>query len=156
MKPKLRAWVRIFLATVLAISVCAQAQAVLPSEKLSDPALEARALELSKRLRCVVCQNQTIDDSAAPIAGDMRVLLREQIAAGATDQEALGYLVERYGNYVLLKPPFQADTWILWLSPFAILILAMAAMFAPFAARRALSDGEPSVGEDDDLLGESA
>jgi cytochrome c-type biogenesis protein CcmH len=141
-------WARLCFGAILAILVCTPAPAVLPSEKLSDPALEARASELSKRLRCVVCQNQSIDDSAAPIAGDMRVLLRERIAAGATDEEAVGYLVERYGNFVLLKPPFQPDTWFLWLAPFGILLIASVAMFAPLIGRKA--NARPAAGIDEE------
>lgn len=97
--------------------------AVLPEEQLKDPVLEARARELSKQLRCVVCQNQTIDDSDAPLAADLRVLLRERLLAGDTDEQAVAYLVERYGTYVLLKPPVEADTLVLWLGPLAILLL---------------------------------
>lgn len=103
---------------------CGPAMAVLPSEKLTDPVLESRADTLSKSLRCVVCQNQNIDDSAAPLAADMRIILRERIAAGDSDQAAVNYLVERYGNYVLLKPPFQPNTWLLWISPYAVLLIA--------------------------------
>lgn len=118
---------RTLTAFLLAFSLCTPAFAVLPSEKLADPALEARAAVLSKQLRCVVCQNQTIDDSSAPLAADMRVLLRERIAAGDSDDQAVAYLVERYGNFVLLNPPFQRDTWFLWLAPFGILAAAGAA-----------------------------
>ena len=103
------------------------ALSVLPSEKLADLALEARASAISKRIRCVVCQNQSIDDSNAPLAADLRVLLRERIASGDSDADAIDYLVQRYGNYVLLKPPFQPDTWFLWLAPFGVLVISLAA-----------------------------
>ena len=113
---------------------------------LKDPALEARAQAISKSLRCVVCQNETIDDSDAPLAHDMRLLVRARLLAGDTDAQARAYLVARYGDFVLLKPPLQANTIILWTAPFALLA-AGAALFALRARRRAapiapLSDDE--------------
>ncbi|MCE8522732.1 cytochrome c-type biogenesis protein CcmH [Ruegeria pomeroyi] len=102
-----------------------QAWSVTPDEILDDPGLEARARELSKGLRCVVCRNQSIDDSNAGIARDMRVVLRERLVAGDTDDEALGYLVDRYGQYILLKPPFNAHTYLLWGGPGIILLLTV-------------------------------
>jgi cytochrome c-type biogenesis protein CcmH len=108
-------------ATVLALA--GPARAVTPDEQLPDPKLEARARALSQELRCLVCQNQSIDDSAAPLAHDLRVILRERLAAGDTDKQAMDYLVRRYGDFVLLRPPFQADTVALWLGPLAVLLL---------------------------------
>jgi cytochrome c-type biogenesis protein CcmH len=96
--------------------------AVLPSEQLADPTLEARARAISSELRCVVCQNQTIDDSDAELAHDLRVLLRQRLKAGDTDQQAIAFLVNRYGDYVLLKPPFEAETLLLWLGPLLVLV----------------------------------
>jgi cytochrome c-type biogenesis protein CcmH len=96
--------------------------AVLPSEQLADPKLEARARAISQELRCVVCQNQTIDDSNADLAHDLRVLLRQRLAAGDSDQQAVAFIVKRYGDYVLLKPPFKAETMMLWLGPFLFLL----------------------------------
>ncbi|MBS0362115.1 MAG: cytochrome c-type biogenesis protein CcmH [Proteobacteria bacterium] len=107
--------------TVLAVA--APAWAVTPDEQLTDPRLEARARAVSRELRCVVCQNQSIDDSNAPLAHDLRVILRERIAAGDTDDQAKAYLVARYGDFVLLRPPFQPDTWALWLGPAAVLLI---------------------------------
>lgn len=135
--------------TALILFVSSQpAFAVLPDEKLPDTVEEARALALSKELRCVVCQNQSIDDSAAPIARDMRLLLRGRIAAGDSDEEAVGYLVARYGNYVLLKPPFQSDTWLLWLGPFAVLAMAGAGLFVSLRNKAGLVPPAPlSAGE---------
>ena len=118
------------------LAFATNAFAVLPDEMLANPAQEARALALSKNLRCVVCQNQNIDDSAAPIARDMRLLLRERIAAGDTDEQAVSYLVQRYGNYVLLKPPFQADTWLLWFAPFGVLLIASTILAFSLRRRR--------------------
>jgi cytochrome c-type biogenesis protein CcmH len=97
------------------------AQAVQPDEKLADPALETRARDISANLRCLVCQNQSIDESDAPLARDLRVLIREQLSAGKTNSEIHDFVVERYGTYVLLKPPFAGSTLLLWLTPFALL-----------------------------------
>lgn len=103
--------------------------AVQPDEILSDPALEARARELSVGLRCLVCQNQSIDDSNAPLARDLRILLRERLKAGDSDDQAVDFIVARYGDYVLLRPRFTAVTWILWIGPFALLLAATAFLF---------------------------
>lgn len=148
--------IRLLLPAALLFLQCTPAWAVLPSEKLADPVLEARASLLSKQLRCVVCQNQNIDDSAAPIAGDMRILLRERIAAGATDEQAVGYLVERYGNFVLLKPPFQPDTWLLWLGPFAVLLIATVTMAAQLRRGSARGTSSPPSDEEGDRIPELA
>ena len=96
--------------------------AVLPSEQLADPALEARARAISAELRCMVCQNQTIDDSDAELAHDLRVLVRQRLKAGDTDRQAIAFIVNRYGDYVLLKPPFEAETLLLWLGPLLVLL----------------------------------
>jgi cytochrome c-type biogenesis protein CcmH len=126
----------------------AAAHAVLPDEKLPDPTLEARALAISKEVRCVVCQNQSIDDSSAPLARDMRIIIRERIAAGDSDEQALDHLVVRYGNFVRLKPPFQANTLILWLGPFAIFLVALAVLVFHIRSRRGASAPEPLTEEE--------
>lgn len=114
----------------LALMVLAgPARAVNPDEQLADPKLEARAAKLSRELRCVVCQNQTIDDSDAALAHDLRVILRERIAAGDTDDQAVAYLVARYGSFVELRPPLRADTMFLWFGPLALLLVGGAAAF---------------------------
>ncbi len=116
------------LALLLAL-LSAPAQAALDAgEMLADPALEARARALAKGLRCVVCQNQSIDDSGADLARDLRRSLRARLLAGDSDEEAIGYLTERYGDYVLLEPPFKPATWALWFAPvgFAAVALALA------------------------------
>ena len=115
------------------------AHAVTPDEVLQDPKLEARARELSQILRCVVCQNQSIDDSNAPLAHDLRVLVRERLSAGDTDKQAIAYLVARYGNFVLLRPPVQANTLLLWLGP--ALFLAIAVVGWPSAAQCSAAAG---------------
>ena len=101
------------------------ALAVEPDEMLADPALEARARELTRELRCVVCQNQSVDDSDAPLARDIRILVRERIKNGDTDDEARDYIVARYGKFVLLRPPLARDTLILWFGPAVLLIVAL-------------------------------
>lgn len=116
------------LALLLAL-LSAPAQAALDaSEMLTDPALEARARALAKGLRCVVCQNQSIDDSGADLARDLRRSLRARLLAGDSDEEAIGYLTKRYGDYVLLEPPLKPATWVLWFAPagFAIVALLLA------------------------------
>jgi len=94
---------------------------------LKDPELEARARRISKELRCLVCQNENIDESNAPLARDLRILLRERLKAGDTDEQAIQYLVDRYGEYVLLKPRFATHTLILWIGPFLVLGLGLIA-----------------------------
>ena len=121
-------------AFVLALLLALPASAVEPSEMLADPALESRAREIGRELRCVVCQNQSIDDSAAEVARDMRRAVRERLAAGDKDEQVFAYMVARYGDYVLLKPPFNAGTWALWLGGPLVLIIAGGALL--FAARR--------------------
>jgi cytochrome c-type biogenesis protein CcmH len=107
---------------ILALLSPACAWAVQPDEVLSDPALEARARVLSKELRCMVCQNQSIDDSAAPLARDLRLLVRERLTDGDSDPQVLDFLVARYGEFVLLKPRFSWHTALLWLGPPGVLI----------------------------------
>ena len=107
------------------------ALAVEPGEQLADPPLEARARALSAELRCLVCQNQSIDDSNAPLAKDLRVLVREQIAAGKSDAEVMGFVVARYGEFVLLRPRFSWATALLWLAP----LLLLGATAAPIVTR---------------------
>jgi len=101
----------------LMLALPGTAHAVEPNEILSDPALEARAREISKELRCLVCQNQSIDDSNAALARDLRVLVRERLRAGDSNDEAIRFIVDRYGDFVLLNPPFKPSTWLLWLGP---------------------------------------
>ena len=137
-----------------ALLLAAPAYAVLPSEQLADPALEARARAISKELRCVVCQNQSIDDSDAPLAGDLRIIVREQLRLGRTDEQAKQYLVSRYGTYVLLRPPFQADTWALWLGPFAILLAGAWGVFAWTRSRRGTVETPPLTPDEQARLDE--
>ena len=128
--------IRTFLAFILWTTLAMPAQAVNPSEVLADPVLETRARELSKGLRCVVCQNQSIDDSDATLARDLRVLVRERLTAGDSDQQVLDYVVSRYGDFVLLKPPFNLSTLFLWIGPLLIAGLALFAAFSFFRRQR--------------------
>ena len=130
------AYLRRFALAVLAIGALAgPAHAVLPSEQLADPKLEARARAIGAELRCLVCQNQSIDDSDALLAGDLRVLLRERLLAGDTDAQAKQFIVRRYGNYVLLNPPVEGQTLLLWLGPLIVLV-GGGVWVASLAARR--------------------
>jgi cytochrome c-type biogenesis protein CcmH len=131
--------------------------AVQPDEVLRDADLEARARAISADIRCLVCQNQSIDDSDAPLARDLRLLVRERLVAGDSDGEVVDYLVDRYGEFVLLQPRFGVHTLVLWFGPFAILALAA---FAAFRWRRPAgtsSSGEAALSPDearrlDDLM----
>ncbi|MBX6321857.1 MAG: cytochrome c-type biogenesis protein CcmH, partial [Rhodospirillaceae bacterium] len=111
-------------ALVLLCLVASAALAVRPDEMLADPALEARAREISRGIRCMVCQSENIDDSEADLAHDLRVIVRERLKAGDTDDEVRQYLVARYGDFILMKPPLKPSTWLLWFGPAAILIVA--------------------------------
>src|SRR6201989_1169765 len=124
----------------------APARAVLPDEVMSDPAREAQARALSQELRCMVCQNQSIDDSEAPLARDLRLLVRERIASGDSDAQVIDFLVARYGEFVLLKPRFERQTLLLWLVPPLLLIGGGVALFL-YARRRGngRSDTAPIV-----------
>lgn len=122
---------RLVIALVLAAIASNSSLAVQPEEMLKDPKLEARARELSRELRCMVCQNQSIDESEAPLARDLRLLVRERLTKGDTDQQVLDFLVVRYGAFVLLKPPLESRTIILWaLPPVALLAGAVGLVFA--------------------------
>ncbi|MBV9863367.1 MAG: cytochrome c-type biogenesis protein CcmH [Alphaproteobacteria bacterium] len=126
----------------------APAYAVRPDEMLRDPALEARAREVGKELRCLVCRNQSVDDSDADLAHDLRVLVRERIAAGDTNAEALQYIRARYGDYVLLRPPFQADTLLLWGGPALLLLAAAIAALLFYRGRRVAPVPKPLSAEE--------
>lgn len=118
----------LLVAGALASLVPHPAVAVEPDEMLSDPQLESRARDISEHLRCLVCQNETIDDSNAPLAKDLRVLVRERLTKGDSNEQTVQYIVDRYGEYVLLKPRLNAHTLILWLGPL-LLLLAGASYF---------------------------
>jgi cytochrome c-type biogenesis protein CcmH len=121
---------------LLLLALSTPAFAVQPGEKLDDPALEARARTISKELRCLVCQNQSIDDSDADLAADLRRLVRDRLTAGDSDAEVIDYIVARYGEFVLLRPRFEPATLLLWLSPFAVIILGGAGLLLVLRRRR--------------------
>jgi cytochrome c-type biogenesis protein CcmH len=126
---------RLLAALLIALSAALPARAAItPDEVLADPALEMRARALTKQLRCLVCQNQSIDDSNATLARDLRRLVRERLAAGDSDAAVLAYLQARYGDFVLLRPPVKSTTWLLWFGPGVLLVAAGA--FVLLRARR--------------------
>ena len=127
---------RVLPGVLVALAIfTSSAHAVTPDEFLQDPALEARARAISQLLRCVVCQNQSIDDSNAPLAHDLRVIVRERLVSGDSDKQAVDFIVHRYGNFVLLNPPMQFDTLALWLGP-AFFLLIAAVGFGWYLRRR--------------------
>lgn len=113
------------LALLFVFMLSTPAQAVLPDEMLKDPVQEARARSISKQLRCLVCQGEDIDESNAGLASDIRKLVRERIAKGDSDIAVLAFVQERYGDYVLMKPPLKATTWLLWAAPFLVLLIGL-------------------------------
>jgi cytochrome c-type biogenesis protein CcmH len=131
-------WQRKSLLVALALTFAVPCFAVQPDEILADPVLESRARNLSEGLRCLVCQNQSIDASDAPLARDLRILIREQLVSHKSDAEVMDFVVARYGEYVLLKPPLNPRTYLLWSAPFVLLIVAGAALF-----RRGKQGSEP-------------
>jgi cytochrome c-type biogenesis protein CcmH len=134
----------LFALALAAVAYAAPAGAVQPDEMLRDPALEARARTLSRELRCMVCQNQSIDDSDAPLARDLRILVRERLKAGDDDRQVLDFLTARYGDFVLLKPRFTWETAALWGTPAALLILGGLGLFF-FLRRRAPASATPGL-----------
>jgi cytochrome c-type biogenesis protein CcmH len=128
---------RLLLLFVLVVGLAAPALALNPGEMLADPALEARARALSKTLRCMVCQNQSIDDSDAPLAHDLRVLVRERLQVGDSDAQVRDFLVARYGEFVLLEPRLRPATALLWAVPILVLLLGGAAVFLGLKRREA-------------------
>lgn len=134
----------------LSLVMAAPALAIAPGEALDDPVLEERARTLSQELRCLVCQNQSIDDSDAPLARDLRLLVRDRLTAGDTDEEVIDFVVARYGEFVLLRPRVHRSTWALWVAPFAVVLIGAGAIIfflrrnkpAEKTAAPALSDAE--------------
>lgn len=132
------------LVVAWALAAACALAATSPDEILPDPALEARARALGKELRCLVCQNQSIDDSDAPLAKDLRRLVRERLLAGDSEARIRQDLVARYGDFVLLEPPFKPATWLLWIGP-ALVLLAGAALVSTFLRRRPAPLAEPEL-----------
>ena len=142
----MRKLIAILAVLLLAVLAAPAAYAVQPDEIMADPAKEARARDLSRELRCMVCQNQSIDDSDAPLARDLRLLVRERIASGDSDSQVIDFLVARYGEFVLLKPRLTSHTLLLWLLPPLALVGGGLALWA-FSRRRSQSSSanDPSL-----------
>jgi len=144
--------IRVVLAVFLCIASAMPAFAVNPDEVLADPALEARARAISAELRCMVCQNQSIDDSNADLARDLRVLVRERLMNGDTDEAVIAYVVSRYGEFVLLKPRFEIKTMVLWGMPVILLIIGAATLIIAARRRGARLAGAPLSDEEKEKL----
>jgi cytochrome c-type biogenesis protein CcmH len=134
----------------LLLLVTLAAQAVEPSERLADPALEARARAISGELRCLVCQNESIDESGADLAHDIRIFVRERLTAGDTNAQAIQAVVNRYGQFVLLKPPVEPATYVLWYGPPLLLVVGLAGTLVWLKRRR------PAAGESEPLSAEES
>ena len=137
--------------TVAALVLMAAAPlppAPIEDRPLADAAQEARALAIHESLRCVVCQNESIAESNAVLAADLRQVVRERVAAGDTDDEVRTFMVDRYGDFVLLKPPFETTTWLLWLGPFAVVLIGAIAVAAYLRRRRQTPEAEPLSAEE--------
>lgn len=132
--------VRSFLCLIAALFIANVALAVEPDEVLADPGLESRARALSQELRCVVCQNESIDASSADIARDLRILVRERLMAGDSDDEVMAFVTARYGDYVLLRPRLSPSTYLLWFGPFIILGIGGIAIFLFLRRRKGNQD----------------
>ena len=146
-------WKTLAAAAVLAALPFA-AGAVEPDEILDDPVLEARAREISKDLRCVVCQNQDIDSSNAGVARDLRLLVRERLVAGDTDAEVMEFVRARYGDYVLLKPPFKPETYALWLAPALLLLFGAGTVIVVLRSSRARPVADRLSDDDERMVAE--
>ena len=136
------------LSIVAAAALSGPVSAVEPDEILADPVLESRAREISRNLRCLVCQNQSIDDSNADLARDLRILVRDRLVAGESNDQVIAFITARYGDFVLLRPPFKPTTWLLWLGPGIVLVLGAWAVGVWFRRRAGLA--EPSPLSDDE------
>jgi cytochrome c-type biogenesis protein CcmH len=142
-------WRCAFIVLIVGLLASGPSQAVQPDEILKNPALESRARNLSRELRCMVCQNQSIDDSEAPLARDLRLLVRERLTKGDTDQQVLDFLVSRYGNFVLLRPPLEWHTMLLWGLPPAVLIAALVGLMIK-ARQRSTASGTEALSHDEE------
>lgn len=148
---------RILILAGLLVAAPFAAKAVQPDEIMADPRLEARARALSAELRCMVCQNESIDESQADLARDLRVLVRERLKAGDSDEEIRAFLVSRYGDFILLKPPFKLETLLLWGAPFVVLVAGGIAIFLAQRRQRSLAQADSLTGSEqaklDEILG---
>ncbi len=140
MRLRTKIFVATFAPMVAVLFLSGVARAVEPDERLVDAGLETRARAISSELRCLVCQNQSIDDSNAPLARDLRLLVRERLSTGSTDAEVTRYIVDRYGEFVLLRPPFAVHTLVLWCGPVAILGAVLLGLWRRARGRKSMSD----------------
>jgi len=140
------------LTCLFALWLVVPALAVLPDEVLSDPALEARARDISSQLRCLVCQNESIDESNADLAREIRLIVRERLVAGNTDQEVMQFLVDRYGEYVLLRPVFAPHTIMLWGAPPLVLLIGGVAIAVAVRRRQSSADPAPLTPDEQRVL----
>ena len=141
--------VALLVASLLLTLASDTARAVQPEEILKDPALEKRARDLSAKLRCLVCQNQSIDESNAPLAKDLRLLVRERLTAGDSNSQVIDFVVARYGEFVLLQPRFALHTLLLWLMPLIVLGVGLFLAASLFRKSRATAAGPPPLNEDE-------
>jgi len=151
----------LLLAAALLLAGALPGFAVEPDEMLDDPVLEQRARALSAEIRCVVCQNESIDSSNAEIARELRLLVRERLTAGDSDRQVFDYLVARYGDFVLLRPPMKPTTYLLWFGPFLMLLLGVVAVFFYFRRQRGGAAMPPALSAEEEerlarLLAEGA
>jgi cytochrome c-type biogenesis protein CcmH len=138
------------IGLLLSLATPGTAPAVQPDEMLKDSALESRARDLSRELRCMVCQNQSIDDSEAPLARDLRLLVRERLTKGDSDQQVLSFLVSRYGEFVLLRPPLEWHTLLLWGLPPAALAAGTIGLFIMSRRRRSMAAEADPLSRDEE------
>ena len=143
-------WRHAFMILFVALLASGQSQAVQPDEILKDSVLESRARNLSRELRCMVCQNQSIDDSEAPLARDLRLLVRERLTQGDTDQQVLDFLVSRYGNFVLLRPPLEWHTILLWGLPPIVLIAGLIGLIIKVRRQKPTASGTEALSQDEE------
>ncbi len=141
---------RCLIALFLAFSMAMSAHAVQPDEVLDDPVLEQRARDLSAEIRCLVCQNESIDESNAQLARDLRILVRERLVAGDSDKEVLDFLVSRYGEFVLLRPLLNTQTALLWFGPAMLLLIAGTFLFLRTRARKTAVVAQPAQLSDEE------
>lgn len=137
--------IRLALAALMSVMLVLPAHAVLPDEVLDDPVLEARARDLSAEIRCLVCQNESIDASNAQLARDLRILVRERLVEGDSNKEVLDFLVARYGEFVLLRPPVNQATVLLWFGPALVLIIAGTVIFLRTRSRKTAAATAPAA-----------
>src|SRR5262245_26292261 len=143
-------WRHAFMILFVALLASGQSQAVQPDEILKDTVLESRARNLSRELRCMVCQKQSIDDSAAPLARALRLLGRERLTHGDTDQQVLDFLVSRYGNFVLLRPPLEWHTILLWGLPPIVLIAGLIGLIIKVRRQKPTASGTEALSQDEE------